>query len=137
MRRQMLFSLGAAALMIVAAFALHWLNRAGIIPGGPAEISRRGFNVILGLIVVSTANLAPKRMKPLKDMACEPGREQSARRFISLTIVLGGLAYALTWLAAPFDLAFTISMIALGGATAVAALRLLSLCLTRGPAQGV
>jgi len=113
---RVLSSILVAGLIIGASFAVKYLGSKGLIAGDAQELSQRSFNIIMGLIVVWFANLVPKRMKPLAETNCDPAHEQSLRRFAAQATVIGGLLYALAWLAAPYGLALPLSILALGGA---------------------
>ncbi len=118
--RQVLTGLLIGTAMIVAALGLKYLHAQGVIAGSAEEISQRSFNIILGLLLVWMTNLAPKTLPPLAAMSRDLAGEQSLRRFISITLVIGGLLYSLIWLIAPYDLASTLSIAALGSALVIA-----------------
>jgi VIT1/CCC1 family predicted Fe2+/Mn2+ transporter len=119
MRPQIVNGLVVAGLMIVAALALQWLRGLGVIPGDQEEMTHRGFNIMMGLIVVGMANVAPKQLRPLAETTCDAAREQARRRFSGLAIVVGGLLYTLAWAVAPLELALPLSVAALSGALVV------------------
>jgi hypothetical protein len=117
--RQLINAVLIAALMIVSALALQWLHAHGVVPGDRQEMAERSLNVMMGLLVVGMANLAPKRMKPLSETVCDPAREQANRRFSGRVFVAGGLFFTLAWLAAPIALALPLSMAAMAAALMV------------------
>lgn len=116
MKNSVAFSLVIAALMIAAPLVMIYLDRQGVIPASGEEISARTMGVLMGLLLIAYANMMPKKMKPLAETQCDPGREQGARRFSGKAIVLGGALWVVAWIAAPFDLANPLAMIAVGGA---------------------
>lgn len=61
-------------------------------------------------------------------MRCSPATEQSIRRFTGISLVLGGLGFALAWMVAPIDAANAVAGTVLGVALLVVALRYAALC---------
>lgn len=118
MNRDLRTGLLTAGLMIAFAVALQILHRGGVIPGDTREISTRGINILIGLMTVGFASAGAKRLSRLTDLR-NAARHQALRRFSAWTLSLGGLVFALAWLIAPYDLAFPISITALGGAVAI------------------
>jgi len=90
-----------------------------------AEITQRGINVLIALMVILNANTAAKQIRAMP--RCDPALEQAARRFTSFALVIGGALYALAWLIAPLNWAFPLSITALGGATVAGVVRCLTL----------
>jgi rhodanese-related sulfurtransferase len=67
------------------------------------ELSQRLLGLVLGVPVVFYANAAPKALKPLTRMRCDAGAEQAFRRFSGWTLLVGGIAYMVTYAVAPLD----------------------------------
>lgn len=88
-----------------------------------ADFARRLVGVMMGAIVVLFANSVPKKLTPLAAMRCSPATEQSIRRFTGMSLVLGGLGFALAWMAAPIDAANAVAGTVLGVALLAVALR--------------
>jgi hypothetical protein len=109
--------------IMAGALGLSYLVAHGFIPDAQREISTRGYNVTIALILVWWTNLAPKRLRPLAEISGDAAIEQSARRFTGRAIVCGGLLSALAWLVAPFGLALPLEAAAIGGALALVCLR--------------
>ena len=126
MKNSLVSALAFSAFIVALAFALKYMAAHGLIEGNAQEISTRIVQVIVGLLVVWVANLTPKRLKPLSEMACDPASEQRGRRFAGAVIMLGGLVYSLTWLVAPAPLAFPIAISALGGTVAIVLIQCLA-----------
>jgi hypothetical protein len=109
-----------AALMLAATAGLKYLSPGHISP----DLTRRLLGVLLGVPAVIYANIAPKALSPLARMRCDPAAEQSMRRFSAWTLLVGGVAYMLTWAIAPLDLASTLATSILGGAVLLVIARL-------------
>lgn len=88
-----------------------------------ADLARRLVGIMMGLIVVLYANSVPKQLTPLAVLRCSPAVEQSLRRFCGLSLVLGGVGYALAWIAAPIDAANLLAAAVLGVSLLVVAIR--------------
>lgn len=125
MNRHVLKAFLIAAIVIAGAFGLAYLNERGIIPRDQHETLMRAWNITTALVLVWWANLAPKRLRPLAETSGDPGAAQSARRFTSTAILIGGLLSALDWFIAPFHLAMPLQAAAIGGALAIAFTRCL------------
>ena len=82
-------SLLIAGGMIAFAFALRLLTPEYISP----ELGKRALGVLLGLLVIAYANAVPKALSPWLQVRCDPGTEQSLRRFTGIGLLLGGLGY--------------------------------------------
>lgn len=66
------------------------------------EFAHRLLGIAMGCVVVMYANEVPKMLTPLTRMRSDPATEQSLRRFVGWSLVLGGIRYSLAWLIAPF-----------------------------------
>lgn len=98
-----------------------------------ADFARRLVGVMMGAIVVLYANSVPKQLTPLAAMRCSPATEQSVRRFTGLSLVLGGLGFALAWMVAPVEAANAVGGAVLGIALLAAALRYAAVFVRRSP----
>jgi hypothetical protein len=123
MRRHVLTALWISGSVLAGALGLSYLITHSLIPDAQREISTRGYNLTVALILVWWTNLAPKRLRPLAEISGDAAIEQSARRFTGRAIVCGGLLSALAWLIAPFGLALPLEAAAIGGALALVFLR--------------
>lgn len=101
-----------AALFLGASAVLRWLSPAYI----DAGLMHRVFGVMAGALVIGYANAVPKALKPLGAMRCNPVTDQALRRFMGITMVLGGIGYTLAWIAAPIEIAHLYAMASLGTA---------------------
>lgn len=83
------------------------------------ELAPRVLGVMSGLVVVFYANAIPKTLTPLAKLQ-DPARHESLQRFVGWCLVLGGLGYALAWIAVPFDFVVPVAIVLLGSSLAVA-----------------
>jgi len=74
-----------------------------------AALGQRLLGLVLGLLVVVYANSVPKALAPLLQIRCDPAAEQAMRPIHRHRLVLGGVAYAVTWLIAPLESAAVLS----------------------------
>jgi alpha-beta hydrolase superfamily lysophospholipase len=86
------------------------------------EAARRTMGVILGIVVMVYANVVPKAI-PAHGGRCGSATDQAVRRFTGWALVLGGGAYALIWLVAPFEHANWLAGAAMGIALVTALVR--------------
>ena len=100
-------ALAIAALYLLAALMLTQLRLHQVIS---AEAVQRLMGVLMGAVVILSANLIPKRLVPLARLSCDPAREQTLRRFCGRVLVLGGLGYTLAFALAPIAIAATLAM---------------------------
>lgn len=98
-----------------------------------AELARRLAGIMMGLIVVLYANSAPKQLTPLVVLRCSPAKEQAIRRFTGISLVLGGVGYALAWMLAPIAAANALGATLLGVSLLAVAIRYGSLFVRRPP----
>ena len=98
-----------------------------------ADVARRLVGVMMGAIVVLYANSVPKQLTPLAAMRCSPATEQAIRRFTGLSLVLGGLGFALAWIVAPIEAANAVAGAVLGIALLAVALRYAAVFARRSP----
>ena len=120
-------SLLIAAVYLLTAVTLNALGQRHVIS---AETIERLMGVLMGTVVIISANAIPKRLVPLARLSCEPAREQTLRRFGGRVLFLGGLGYTLAFALAPIAMASTLAIcllapavIAVAGITARCAWR--------------
>ena len=111
-------ALAVAALYLLAALVLTQLRLHQVIG---AETVQRLMGVLMGTVVIATANLIPKRLVPLARVSCDPAREQTLRRFCGRVLVLGGLGYTLAYALAPIAIASTLAICLLAPAAVAVA----------------
>ncbi|HEX8788703.1 MAG TPA: hypothetical protein VF793_21135 [Telluria sp.] len=111
-------SLSLAALYLLTAVVLNALRQRDLVS---AEAAERLMGVLLGSMVIVSANAIPKRLVPLARLSCDPGREQTLRRFAGRTMVLGGLGFTLAYVLAPIAIASTLAICLLAPAVLVVA----------------
>ena len=111
-------ALAVAALYLLAALMLTQLRLHQVIG---AETVQRLMGVLMGTVVIATANLIPKRLVPLVRVSCDPAREQTLRRFCGRVLVLGGLGYTLAFALAPIAIASTLAICLLAPAAVAVA----------------
>ena len=111
-------ALAVAALYLLAALILNQLRLHQIISG---ETVQRLMGVLMGTVVIATANLIPKRLVPLARVSCDPAREQTLRRFCGRVLVLGGLGYTLAYALAPLAIAAMLAICLLAPAAVTVA----------------
>ena len=100
-------SLLIAAFYLLAAVLLNVLGQYHVID---AEFSERALGILMGVVVLFSANAIPKQLLPLDRMACDPVREQSLRRSAAWALVLGGVGFTLAYLLAPIAVASTLAI---------------------------
>lgn len=91
-------AIAIAALYLLTALALDQLRVRQVLT---AETVQRLMGVLMGTVVIASANLIPKRLVPLARASCDLAREQTLRRFCGRVLVLGGLGYTLAYALAP------------------------------------
>lgn len=111
-------ALAVAALYLLAALMLTALRQHEVIS---AETVQRLMGVLMGAVVIASANLIPKRLVPLARASCDPTREQMLRRFCGRVLVLGGLGYTLAYALAPIAIASTLAICLLAPAAVAVA----------------
>lgn len=109
-----------AGLLLGVSLALKLLSPDHLSP----ELARRLLGVLIGAVVVVYANAVPKALTPLIQMRCDPAAEQATRRFSSWSLALGGAAYVVAWLIAPFESANVLAASLLGAALLLGGVRL-------------
>ena len=103
-------AIALALLMIAVAAGLGYAEDAGIVGH---DVSVRGVQIMIGLVVAAYANLIPKQ---IGDFILSPEvatRVQSARRIGGWALTLAGLAQAGLWAFAPVSLALPASIAAI------------------------
>ena len=111
-------ALAVAALYLLAALMLTQLRLHEVIGG---ETVQRLMGVLMGTVVIASANLIPKRLVPLARVSCDPAREQTLRRFCGRVLVLGGRGYTLAYALAPIAIASTLAICLLAPAAVAVA----------------
>lgn len=111
-------SLLIAALYLLAAFVLNELRQRHIVS---AEAAVRLMGMVMGSVILVSANAIPKRLVPLARLSCDPAREQTLRRLGGWALVLGGLGYTLAYMLAPIAIASTLAVCLLSPAVVVVA----------------
>ena len=111
-------ALSLAALYLLTATVLNALRQHQIVS---AEASVRLMGILMGLVMLVSANAIPKRLVPLARLSCDPVREQTLRRFAGRAMVLGCLGYALAYALAPIAIASKLAMCLLAPAVLVVA----------------
>lgn len=109
-------ALRGAALVIFVAAALRLASPEYLSP----DLAIRLSGVLLGLVVIANANNVPKALPRRMPAGLNAAEEQSERRFVGWSLVLGGLGYAATWLLAPIDRANTIAGLLLAATLIIA-----------------
>ncbi|WP_323144869.1 hypothetical protein [Massilia phyllosphaerae] len=107
-----------AAGYLLTAVLLNTLRQGGIVS---AETAMRVMGILIGSTVLLSANVLPKKLVPLARVSCNPGREQTLRRFAAWTLVLGGLGFALAYAFAPIAIASTLAICLMAPAVIVVA----------------
>ena len=100
-------SLLIAAIYLLSAVVLNELRQRHFVS---AETVARLMGVLMGSVVLISANAIPKRLVPLALLSCDPAREQTLRRFVGRALVLGGLGYTLAYALAPLAIAKTLAI---------------------------
>jgi hypothetical protein len=100
-------SLLVAGMYVLTAVVLTALRQHGVLDAAATE---RTMGMLMGLVVLVSANLIPKRLVPLARVTCDPAREQALRRFVGWALVLGGLGYTLAYALAPIEIASTLAI---------------------------
>jgi len=111
-------SLFIAAIYLSIAVVLSALRQHHVVS---ADTVVRLTGILMGSVVLFSANAIPKKLIPLERLSCDPGREQTLRRLGSRALVLGGLGYTLTYALAPIAIASTLAICLLAPAVLVVA----------------
>ena len=111
-------SLSLAAIYLLTAVVLNELRQRDVVS---AEAAVRLMGILMGSLVLVSANAIPKRLVPLARLSCDPVREQTFRRFAGRAMVLGGLGYTLAYALAPIAIASTLAICLLAPAVLVVA----------------
>ena len=106
--------LSAALLGMTATLAL--LSRLGVITDLGGELKARSGGILMGIIVIAMGNGIPKQVSSARGLV--------VLRIAGWAFVLGGVGYALAWLALPLRYAGDVAIAALVAAMAYAALRI-------------
>ncbi|GAB4557801.1 MAG: hypothetical protein Tsb0020_02270 [Haliangiales bacterium] len=114
-----------AGVLMAGALALALIDKLALLGDSSGLIAERASGALMGVILVVYANDIPKLLTPLTRSRCSPANEQALRRFAGWTLVLGGLASIIAWLALPLAIAPTASIVAIALALAGLAVRVL------------
>jgi len=107
-----------AAMYLLAAVTLNELRRHHVVS---AETVERLMGLLMGTVVIVSANAIPKRLVPLSRLSCDPAREQTLRRFGGRVLFLGGLGYTLAFALAPIAIAGSLAICLLAPAVVAVA----------------
>ncbi|MFC5551064.1 hypothetical protein [Massilia aerilata] len=107
-----------AAIYLLTSVVLNALRQHQILS---AEMVERLMGMLMGAVVVVSANAIPKKLVPLTRLSCDPAREQTLRRLGAWTLVLGGLGWTLAYAIAPITIASTLAICLLAPALFVVA----------------
>ncbi len=111
-------SLLIAAIYLLTSVVLNALRQHQIVS---AETVVRLMGMLMGSVVLVSANAIPKRLVPLARLSCDPAREQGLRRLGGWALVLGGLGWTLAYVLAPIAIASTLAICFLAPAVLVVA----------------
>lgn len=111
-------SLLIAAIYLLTSVVLNELRQHQIVS---AETVVRLMGILMGSVVLVSANAIPKRLVPLARLSCDPAREQTLRRLGGWALVLGGLGWTLAYALAPIAIASTLAICLLAPALLVVA----------------
>lgn len=100
-------SLLIASIYLLTAVVLNELRLRHVVS---AETTVRLMGMLMGAVVLVSANAIPKRLMPLASLPCDPAREQTFRRFAAWALVLGGLGFTLAYALAPIAIASTLAI---------------------------
>lgn len=98
----------AGAVIMVVALSVKLAQALGALDDG--DLAQRLTMVVLGAFFMFTGNAIPKTLTPLSAMPCDVARTQALQRFSGWAFVLSGLAFAVTWVVLPLDLATPVSV---------------------------
>lgn len=107
-----------AAIYLLTAAVLNALRQHQVVS---AEIVVRLMGMLMGSVVLVSANAIPKRLVPLARLSCDPAREQALRRYGGWALALGGVGYTLAYALAPIAIASTLAVCLLAPAVLVVA----------------
>jgi hypothetical protein len=96
-----------------------------------ADLARRTTMILMGAFVAFTGNAMPKTLTPLSALQCDAAKVQAFQRVAGWTWMLTGVAFAISWLVLPLDLAKPVSVVLLMSGMLVVALQLIRLRRTR------
>ena len=108
-RKDILFGLKLAGVMLVGALLLALARKQGLIDG---ELAVRANNVIMGLAMAAFGNVIPKMYGPPPRSLSQATLKQQVARVSSWAMTLGFLAWAALWAFAPQEIAWVWSMAA-------------------------
>ena len=103
MRRSVLI----VAIYLATAVVLHELRLRHVVT---ADTVTRLLGMLMGLMVLSSANAIPKSLLLLAQPPNAPARAQTLRRLATAALVLGSLGYTLAYALAPIAIASTLAI---------------------------
>lgn len=106
-RHHLMAGLAVAGLFVAIVAGLKYAARIDLIE---LDIAVRATQTIIGLSLAVYANFIPKNLGSWRGGARSAARAQSALRVGGWSFMLGGLAYAAMWAAAPIALADALSI---------------------------
>ncbi len=125
-RRDLIYALLGAALLILLPLALIAANSAGLVDDPDGALVQRLSGIAIGLILAVYGNIAPRKLVRYDPAATGPSRRQAIIRFSGWVFVLAGLGHALVWLLVPIERAALWSMVPVAGGLALVLLRCLA-----------
>jgi hypothetical protein len=110
MRREILFGLGAASLILAVSAASRYAQSADLID---RDTARRAAQVVIGLYLAASGNRMPKSLGKWSSLGAARW-SQSVLRVGGWALTLAGLAYATAWAALPLAVARVLGMASVG-----------------------
>lgn len=123
-RRDIIYSLVGAAMLLALPFVLRAANAVGLIEDSGGVVAKRVLGVTVGLFLALYGNVIPKRLGRYNPDSARPACRQAVLRYCGWVFVLAGLANALIWLVAPIASAASWSKVPVVAALALVALRI-------------
>jgi hypothetical protein len=120
-----------AAVMMVIPLAVTLAHAYGLV--SDRDLGLRATMIILGAYLAAVGNNLPRMLPPVASMPGNAADIQAFQRFAGRAWVLGGLGFAIAWLALPIDTAVPVSAAVVAAALIGTVLQLLRL---RKPGQG-
>jgi hypothetical protein len=118
-------AVAVGALMMVIPLGVTLAHAYGLVSDRDGGI--HATMIILGLYLAATGNALPRALPPASSMPGNAAQVQAFQRFAGWTWVIGGLGFALAWLALPKDAAVLVSVALVAAAFIVTIVQLLRL----------
>ena len=123
-QKELAWGLAGAAVLVLLPLGAIAARNWGLVDDPGHDLPGRLYGVAAGLIIAAYGNIAPRKLVRYDPGAAGPSRKQAIIRFSGWVFMLAGLANALIWaLVSPIDLAAMLSMVPLGTALVLVALR--------------